>query len=132
MGTWELVIRSGFSATHSLRLGAAPREPLHTHQWQAEVFLTGSELDADGLVADFSMLKERLGQITGTLEGQCLDELPAFSGCNASTELIARHLYDRYRPTLPPAVRLVKVRVWETENCAAAYQPGEQHGEGGP
>jgi 6-pyruvoyl-tetrahydropterin synthase len=91
-----------------------------------EVFLTGDELDADGLVADFSMLKDRLGQITGTLEGRRLDELPVFSGCNASTELIARHLCDRYRPTLPPAVRLVKVRVWETEDCAAAYHPGDE------
>ncbi len=126
---YELVLRSGFSASHGLRRGDGGSEPLHRHAWRVELFLEGRDLDDAGLLADFTVLQQNLRQITGELHEVCLNELPAFSDCNPSAELIARHLHDRYRPTLPPGVRLVKARVWETDDCAAAFVPPDREAE---
>ena len=123
MSTYELVLRSEFSATHRLNMHDGRHEPLHKHKWRVEVFLQGRKLDANGMVADFTLLQRNLREIVSRLNGTYLNELPAFSASNPSAELIARHLHDRYKPTLAPEVRLMKVRVWETDDCAAAYLP---------
>jgi len=122
---YELLLRAGFSAAHQLRLGDGRLEPLHGHNWRVEVFLTGSGLDESGLLADFTVLQPRLQQITGELHDTFLNEHPAFASDNPSTELIAKYIHDGFAGHIPPPVRLVKVRVWETDDCAAAYVPGE-------
>jgi 6-pyruvoyl-tetrahydropterin synthase len=129
MGKYELVLRSGFSATHRLRLGGGEPEPMHRHAWRVELFMEGRDLNAADLLVDFTVLQRNLRQITTELHEKCLNELPVFSARNPSAELVARHLHDRYSPTLPPGVRLVKARVWETDDCAAAYVPPDIQAE---
>lgn len=123
MGRYELIVRSGFSATHQVRMPDGNLEPAHEHSFKVEVFLEGDGLDGSGMVVDFTTLQRNLGQITTLLRGTHLNDLPAFAAGTPSTELMARHIYDRYQPTLPPRVRLTRVRVWETEDCAAAFVP---------
>lgn len=123
MSRYELVLESEFSAAHRLRLHDGNYEPMHGHNWQVEVFIEGDGLDSAGLVADFVVLQENLTRITRELHDICLNDHPAFSACNPSTELVARHLHDKYSPTLPMGVHVTKVRVWETRHCAAAYIP---------
>jgi 6-pyruvoyltetrahydropterin/6-carboxytetrahydropterin synthase len=123
MSKFELLLKSAFTASHRLRLPTGGDEPLHEHDWRIEVCLEGDELDETGLLADFSVLQPKLREITEELRGTALNNLPAFSACNPSAELIAKRICDRFAPTLPDQVRVVKVRVWETDQCGAAYVP---------
>ncbi len=125
MPRYELLLESEFSAAHRLRMHDGTLEPLHGHNWRVEVHLEGRGLDSAGLVADFVVLQRNLTAVVGRLHDTCLNELPAFSECNPSTELVAKHLHDAFAPMLPMGVKVTKVRVWETRACAAAYVPGE-------
>ena len=123
MAKYELLLRTEFTASHQLRMHDGELEPLHSHDWRVEVFLEGEELDAAGLVADFTVLQRDLTQITVDLRGRLLNESPAFTGRNPSTEVLAKYLHDRFAPMIPTNVRVTKIRVWETSDCAAAYIP---------
>lgn len=124
MPSYEIVLEAEFSAAHRLKLHDGRWEPLHGHNWRAEVFLEGPALDSAGLLADFTVLQEELRRITGELHDTNLNEHPAFARTNPSTELVARHIHDRFAPGMPSGVKVTKVRVWETRQCAAAYRPG--------
>ena len=123
MPTYELTLVAEFAAAHRIRLPDGSLEPIHGHNWRVEVFLDGDRLDRTGIVADFTQLEARLQEVVCGLHNADLNGLPAFAGREPTTELIARHIHDRYAPTLPSAVRVRKVRVWETARCAAAYVP---------
>ena len=123
VGSFELVVRSEFRAAHQLRLPGGSVEPAHEHAWRVEVFLESSILDEAGLVADFTVLRRRIAEAIRPLANARLNELPAFAACNPSTEMIAKHLCELIAPLVPVGVALTKVRVWETDDCAAAYSP---------
>lgn len=122
-GSFELVVRSEFRAAHQLRMPDGGVEPLHEHAWRVEVFLESEVLDDAGLVADFTVLRGRIAEATRHLTNACLNELSAFAACNPSTEMIAKHLCELIAPLVPDGVALTKVRVWETDDCAAGYRP---------
>lgn len=128
-GTWELVLRARFVAGHSLQTPDGVREPLHEHAWQVEVFLEGGALDSAGLVADFTELQRKLAEAIQPLDGARLNDLPALAGGSPSTERVAQYIYDRFRAAPPPSVRIVKVRVWETADCAAGFVPFSAEGD---
>lgn len=123
MSRYELTLRAEFSAAHRLRLLDGSLEPLHGHNWLVEVLLSGDRLDDMDVLADFTLLQPRLRAITGELHDSYLNEHAAFAGRNPSTELVARHVHDRLVPGLPAGVRVLRVQVWETRDCAAAYIP---------
>lgn len=123
MPGYELLLRAGFSAAHQLRLADGRVEPLHGHNWRVEVFLTGSRLDESGLLADFTVLQPHLQRITGELHDTFLNEHPAFASDNPSTELVAKYIHDTLASHIKAPIRIAKVRVWETDDCAAAYVP---------
>ena len=52
------------------------------------------------------VLQENLTRVTRELHNTNLNDHAAFASCNPSTELVAKHLHDRYLPSLP-AVRHV-------------------------
>ena len=125
LASYQLLLRGTFSAAHRLKMYDGRLEPLHGHNWRVEVTLGGSELDAIGVVCDFTLLQRHLSQTLAELHDTCLNDLPAFARQNPSTELVAKHVYDQLSTSLPSAVRIAKVQVWETENCAAAFIPGD-------
>jgi 6-pyruvoyltetrahydropterin/6-carboxytetrahydropterin synthase len=123
VGCFELIVRSEFRAAHRIPAPDGSLEPLHEHNWRVEAFFEGDALDKTGLVADFTLLRRRIAEATRHLSGVCLNNLPAFAVIGPSAEMIARHVYELLAPRVPPGVMLTKVRVWETEDCAAAYLP---------
>jgi len=120
---YEIVLRKEFSAAHRLRMHDGDFEPLHGHNWGVEVFVEGPALDAAGLLADFTVLQRDLAGVLEPLRDRCLNDLPAFSEQNPSTECVARYIAEAFASRIPPAVRVSKVRVWETSGCGAAYRP---------
>jgi len=121
---YHSAITATFSAAHALRNYQGKCERLHGHNWKIEV-LTGTEtLDAAGMGLDFTVLRERLGAVLAQLDHRFLNELEPFLACSPSSELIARHIFEQLAPSVDDArVRLVSVKVWESEGSWAEYRP---------
>ena len=54
-----------------------------------------STLDADGIVVDIGRASDALRRVLADLQYRNLDEVPAFSGRNTTTEMLARLVFDR-------------------------------------
>lgn len=118
---YELMVTGRFAAAHSLRNFKGRCEALHGHNWKVEVVVRGSSLDKAGLVMDFGELKALMNQALDALDHRYLNEVPPFDAQNPSSELIARHLYERIGAGLPEAVSMARVSAWESEDSRATY-----------
>lgn len=120
---YELVVETDFAAAHNIREYAGNCERLHGHNWKVQVVLAARSLDHLGMVMDFREVKARLGEILQSLDHQYLNNVKPFKKLNPTTENIARFIWDKLSKSLPKKVRVAKVKVWESERCAAAYAP---------
>jgi len=123
-GVYEIKILSQFSAAHRLENFYGKCEALHGHNWKVEVYLLGERLDEAGLLQDFGVIKARTREVLEELDHKYLNELPAFSRQNPSSENLARHLYERLGAILNrEGVQVSRVSVWESDtSCASYYQ----------
>lgn len=98
------------SASHSLRLSYPSKcEKLHGHNWIVTVHCRAKELNADGMVVDFTHIKEA---VMGKLDHQNLNDLLSF---NPTAENIAKWICDQ----IPSCF---KVEVCESEGNVATYE----------
>ena len=119
----RIKIISHFSGAHSLRHYKGKCEALHGHNWKVEVVVAAANLNAAGMVMDFSELKKITKDILGDLDHKHLNELDYFKKHNPSSEQICRYIFDRLEATITAKnCILYEVRVWETENSCAAYR----------
>lgn len=132
------VRRIQFCAGHRVWKHGGPCSHLHGHNYVAFFHAAAAELDHLGMVIDFGVLKTRLGgwiqehwdhgfichaedtEALGALAripGQKVFELDA----NPTSENMARYLLHTVGPRqlADTGVTLVKVVLWETENCYA-------------
>jgi 6-pyruvoyltetrahydropterin/6-carboxytetrahydropterin synthase len=106
---------------------------LHGHNGRAVITLEASELDAKGMLVDFSDIKREVQVwIDENLDHTMLlchrdPLLPLLRDRgervfvmeeNPTAENIARLIFDHARAARLP---VVEVRLWETENCHASY-----------
>lgn len=95
---------------HSLQLSYPSKcSQLHGHNWIITVHCKAKELNADGMVEDFTSVKER---IHGYLDHGNLNELLPF---NPTAENLARWICDQ----IPTCYR---VEVQESEGNVAIYE----------
>ena len=109
---------------------------LHGHNGRAVITLEGEELDARGMLVDFTEIKASVQRwVDENLDHNlllCRDDpiLPVLQARgervfvmdrNPTAENIARLIFERARDAGLP-VR--EVRLWETERCHASYQEG--------
>ncbi len=119
---FENTIYSSFSAAHRLRFFRGRCEELHGHNWKIEVSITSDRLSREGIVMDFAVLKEKVGEIVKSLDHAYLNDLPYFQETEPSSENIAKYIFDRLKPELESfSVTLKSVRAWESETANAAY-----------
>ncbi len=123
-GTYELTVTSHFSSAHSLREYEGNCERVHGHNWKVEVSVLCGTLDRRGIGVDFKELKSTVKSVTDTLDHRDLNTIHPFDEVNPSSENIARYLYDRLSESMPENIRILRVRVWESESASAAYIPG--------
>ena len=99
-----------FAASHHLVVDYPTKcSRPHGHNYEVEVFCKAETLDANGMVVDFKIIKER---ITDRLDHRNLnDVLPV----NPTAENIARWICDHVE-------NAYKVEVWESEMNMAAYE----------
>ena len=102
--------RMEISASHQLKLSYPSKcENLHGHNWIITVSCRSKELNADGMVIDFTHIKKA---VKGKLDHQNLNEVLPF---NPTAENIARGVCEQI-PTC------FKVEVRESEGNTAIYE----------
>lgn len=120
---YEVTIIQSFSAAHLLAEIGGKCEELHGHNFKTEVTVGASELNSEGILIDFRLVKRWLKDILDRMDHQHLNELPFFSGINPSSENIARHIYREMKMRAANShVQVMGVKVWESENAVVTYK----------
>ena len=93
---YSVSVRDHFMIAHSFK-GAVfgPAQRLHGATYVVDVEFKRPALDQDGLVVDIGRASDVLRKSVEDLNYRNLDEVPAFSGRNTTTEFLARVLFDR-------------------------------------
>lgn len=119
---YELKIEDSFAAAHKLRNYEGPCEELHGHNWKIEVVIRADRLDDIGLVLDFKDLKSATHEVLGELDHRYLNDLPAFSSINPSSENISRYIFQEIASKIDKeSLWVQKVTAWESEKACASY-----------
>lgn len=107
---YTVIKRIEISAAHRLSLSYPSKcENLHGHNWIVTVHCRSKELNSDGMVLDFSRIKE---VVKGKLDHRNLNEVFDF---NPTAENIARWICDQFSECF-------KVEVQESEGNTAIYE----------
>jgi 6-pyruvoyltetrahydropterin/6-carboxytetrahydropterin synthase len=134
----NVVRKVTFCAGHRLWKHEDCCSQIHGHNYTAMFHATAEHLDEVGRVVDFRVLKERMGgwidehwdhgflchrddaEARRALAGICDQKLFVLDA-NPTAENMALHLLRVVGPEVlaGTGVRVVRVQLWETENCCA-------------
>lgn len=124
---FEATVEVSFAAAHNLREYEGKCARLHGHNFRVQLTAEARELDAAGMVMDFTEMKARLRALVEELDHGYLNEIPPFDRINPTTEAVAKFIFDRMAAIFPPdperGLRLARVWVQETDANSAAYRP---------
>jgi len=122
---YEVTVEAGFSSGHYLRNYKGKCENPHGHNYKVRVTLTGTELDATGLLLDFKQLKQVMRPIIDRIDHQMLNDLEPFTELNPSAENLAKYFYDETNVQLAGMtdgrVKMKDCTIWETDRATATY-----------
>lgn len=120
---YTITVKKEFSAAHRLRDYHGSCEELHGHNWRVGASLSGQELDATGMVMDFSVLKKILVEILEKLDHKFINEVDPFTKINPTSENIAKWIYGQLKEKCNNTKANVKsITVWETDTSSAIYE----------
>jgi 6-pyruvoyl-tetrahydropterin synthase len=93
---FSVTVRDHMMVAHSLRGDVfGPAQKLHGATYLVDATFRRPNLDADGIVVDIGRATEELRAILADLNYRNLDDEPALTGMNTSTEALARVIADR-------------------------------------
>ena len=128
---YTVSVRDHMMIAHSFT-GAVfgPAQKLHGATYVIDVEFRRPDLDADGIVVDIGRAGETLRSVLAGLNFSNLDDDPAFTGRNTTTEFLARVLYDRvvaaiHRGDLGPGgrgIESVRVVLHESHVAWASFE----------
>lgn len=120
---YEITITKSFSAAHLLKDIGGKCEELHGHNFKVEVSVASPDLNREGLLLDFRILKEWTDDILDSLDHKHLNDHPYFKDVNPSAENLARFIHDRISEQASRRnVEVSCVTVWESGNAKASYR----------
>jgi 6-pyruvoyltetrahydropterin/6-carboxytetrahydropterin synthase len=119
---YELKIITQMACAHQLREFEGRCENLHGHNWKIEVFVTGEELEPNGILIDFKRVKTATEEVIDQLDHKFLNDVEYFTRVNPSSENIARYIFRALEQTLnSEKVRVSRVTAWESDTACASY-----------
>ena len=119
---YELTVTASLAAAHHLRGYQGKCEKVHGHNYRVEATVAASSLDKTGLAMDFHDLKRHLKAVVERFDHTDLNEAAEFQAINPSCEILSRVLYqDLARALQGTEVRVLRVRVWETDTSCVTY-----------
>lgn len=117
-------MQAEFSAAHFLSNYQGKCEKLHGHNYKVRLWVRGTELDAAGMLADFSLLKKALKEAIAPLDHSNLNDMDVFQNC-PSAERIARFIFEAVKEKLPGlginSGLLYAVDVFESDTSMARF-----------
>jgi 6-pyruvoyl-tetrahydropterin synthase len=93
---FSITVRDHVMIAHSFRGEVfGPAQRLHGATYVVDASFRRADLDADGIVVDIGLATQELGAVLADLNYRNLDDEPAFTGVNTSTEFLAKVIADR-------------------------------------
>jgi 6-pyruvoyl-tetrahydropterin synthase len=108
-----------------------PAQRLHGATYAVEIEMRRAELDADGLVCDIGKALDTLKAVLAEINYHNLDEMPAFTGRNTTTEFLAGDIFRRLKtriaagafgPGTAGALSSLRVTLRESPVAWAAFE----------
>ena len=124
---FQVSVEDTFSSGHALRGYKGKCENVHGHNYRVRLTIEGPQLDAIGLLVDFTHVKRIMREIMGRLDHQFINDLEPFQTVNPSAENMAKYFFEetvKELQDLPPGARLTEAVIWETDTSRATYWPG--------
>ncbi len=98
---YTLGVRDHLMIAHSFQGEVfGPAQRLHGATYVVDMEFRRAALDTDGLVVDIGLASQALGRLLGELNYRNLDEVPAYTGRNTTTEFLARDIFERMRAAI--------------------------------
>ncbi len=93
---YSVTVRDHMMVAHSFRGEVfGPAQRLHGATFVVDATFRRAALDADGIVVDIGRATAELSAMLAELNYRNLDDEPAFTGVNTTTEVLARTIADR-------------------------------------
>lgn len=118
---YEVRVQAQFPASHQLCMYDGQWEPIHAHDWLVEARFAGPDLDAVGVLIDFTAVQHAMEACLAPLRDTRLNDTPLLEGLNPSAEHLARRIFEALDATLGPGSPLTAVQVREAPGCYAIY-----------
>jgi 6-pyruvoyl-tetrahydropterin synthase len=128
---YSVCVRDHFMIAHSFTGEVfGPAQKLHGATYVVDAEFRRAGLDSDGIVVDIGRASETLRAVLAGLNFSNLDDAPAFTGRNTTTEFLARVVFDALvaaigRGELGPSARdveSVRVTLHESHVAWAAFE----------
>jgi 6-pyruvoyl-tetrahydropterin synthase len=120
---FSVTVRDHMMIAHSFRGEVfGPAQRLHGATYVVDATFRRAELDADGLVVDIGAASVALHEVLADLNYRNLDEHPAFTDVNTSTELLAKFVADRLTERLGDGLSAIAVTLHESHVAWASYE----------
>jgi 6-pyruvoyl-tetrahydropterin synthase len=128
---YRVSVRDHFMIAHSFRGDVfGPAQRLHGATYVVDAEFRRPSLDSTGIVVDIGRAIEALRRVLADLNFRNLDEVPAFSGRNTTTEVLARYVYDELseairRGDLGPGadgIESMRITLHESHVAWASYE----------
>lgn len=119
---FEIVIKTKFSAAHKLAGYKGNCSVLHGHNFGVEIAICGKKLNKLGMIFDFREIKKIAEDVISKLDHKNLNEIKPFTKTNPTSENIAKYIFQNIKSKLPKNIKLMWVKISESENAYCIYR----------
>ena len=128
---YTVSVRDHFMIAHSFHGEAfGPAQRLHGATYVVDLEFRRPELDPNGMVVDIGLATDVLRQVLAGLNYRNLDDEPAFTGRNTTTEFLAHEVFDRVVSAMgrgelgsgARGVERVRVTLHESHVASASFE----------
>ncbi|SFG09809.1 6-pyruvoyltetrahydropterin/6-carboxytetrahydropterin synthase [Halopelagius inordinatus] len=121
---YSVAVTRSFVAQHYLTVpDPGPEGELHSHAFELEVSLSGSELGEYGYLVDIDEVKSGIDACLDYFRDATLNDLPEFEGQNPSVERFARAFCRAFVDECDTGTaERVELTLWEDDEAWASYE----------